>query len=149
MVVKRPSRQCSWTNGSLIHSPGPFAAAEHGIIGAGHELRAIKRYLATRTDGVPWLSNPGAKPSSRARTINYIVRLAGEKAKLDRVCPICSGTHAAFTLRTRAPICEPCKTTLATVIPSTRPTTHALPGIDSTVFGDRGRLYKHFLWRPD
>src|SRR5262245_51360173 len=33
--------------------PPTLAVGEHGIIGAGHELGAIKRSLATRTDGLP------------------------------------------------------------------------------------------------
>jgi hypothetical protein len=33
----------------------PLRLANTGIIGAGHELRASKRSLATRTDGLPWL----------------------------------------------------------------------------------------------
>ena len=54
---------------------------------AGDELRAIKRYLATRTDNLPWLfvSELG-QPMSR-QAVNYLVRLAGEKAKLGRVWP--------------------------------------------------------------
>jgi hypothetical protein len=79
VVMKHPSRQCSWSNDPQLHLPGrrratsiassqgilfhpltvrsarppTFAAGELGIIGPGHELLAIKRYLATRTDGLP------------------------------------------------------------------------------------------------
>jgi type 1 fimbriae regulatory protein FimB len=60
-------------------------SVEHPI--AGDELRAIKRYLATCTDKLPWLF-------VSERQAPYIVRLAGEKAKLGRVWP-----HAAPLLR--------------------------------------------------
>jgi type 1 fimbriae regulatory protein FimB len=54
---------------------------------AGDELRAIKRYLATRTDVLPWLFiSERGQPMTR-QAVNYIVRLAGEKAKLGRVWP--------------------------------------------------------------
>ena len=60
-------------------------SVEHPI--AGDELRAIKRYLASREDNLPWLfvSERGAQLTRQA--VNYIVRLAGEKAKLGRVWP--------------------------------------------------------------
>jgi len=60
-------------------------SVEHPI--AGDELRAIKRYLATREDNLPWLfvSERGAQFTRQA--VNYITRLAGEKAKLGRVWP--------------------------------------------------------------
>ena len=51
------------------------------------KLRAIKRYLATRTDELPWLFvSERGQPMTR-QAVNYIVRLAGEKAKLGRVWP--------------------------------------------------------------
>jgi site-specific recombinase XerD len=60
-------------------------SVEHPI--AGDELRAIKRYLATRTDKLPWLFlSERATPLAR-QAVNYIVRVAGETAKLGRVWP--------------------------------------------------------------
>ena len=60
-------------------------SVEHPI--AGDELRAIKRYLASREDNLPWLfvSERGAQLTRQA--VNYIVRVASEKAKLGRVWP--------------------------------------------------------------
>ena len=54
---------------------------------AGNELRAIKRYLALRTDRLPWLfiSERGL-PFTR-RAVYYLVRTAGESAKLKGVHP--------------------------------------------------------------
>jgi len=128
MVVKHPSHQCGWTNGSLLHSPGPLRQPNTGSLAPATSCvpsNGTWRRAPTACPGCPIRApNPAHVPGPS----NYIARLAGEKAKLGRVCRICSGIHAAFTLRTRAPICGPCKTTLATVIPSTRPTTHALPG---------------------
>jgi len=54
---------------------------------AGDELRAIKRYLATREARLPWLflSERGAQLTRQA--VNYIVKQAREKAKLGKVWP--------------------------------------------------------------
>src|SRR5262245_3165699 len=54
---------------------------------AGDELRAIKRYLADRTDSLPWLFVSERQAQLTRQAVNYIVRLAGEKAKLNRVWP--------------------------------------------------------------
>jgi site-specific recombinase XerD len=54
---------------------------------AGDELRASKRYLGTREDNLPWLFvSERGQPMTR-QAVNYIVRFAGEKAKLGRVWP--------------------------------------------------------------
>ena len=60
-------------------------SVEHPI--AGDELRAIKRYLATREDNLPWLFLSERQTQLTRQALNYIVRLAGEKAKLGRVWP--------------------------------------------------------------
>jgi len=52
---------------------------------AGDELRAIKRYLATREDKLPWLFVSERSAQFTRQAVNYIVRVAGEKAKLGRV----------------------------------------------------------------
>jgi len=54
---------------------------------AGDELRAIRRYLATREDNLPWLfvSEWQAQPTRQA--VNYIVRVVGETAKLGQPEP--------------------------------------------------------------
>ena len=58
---------------------------EHPI--AGDELRAIKRYLATRKDNLPWLFISERQAPLTRQAVNYIVRVAGETAKLGRVWP--------------------------------------------------------------
>jgi type 1 fimbriae regulatory protein FimB len=58
-------------------------SVEHPI--AGDELRAIKRYLATREDNLPWLFVSERQAQLTRQAVNYIVRLAGEKSKLGRV----------------------------------------------------------------
>ncbi|HET6926048.1 MAG TPA: tyrosine-type recombinase/integrase [Hyphomicrobiaceae bacterium] len=60
-------------------------SVEHPI--AGDELRAIKRYLATREDKLPWLFVSERQAQLTRQAVNYIVRLAGENAKLGRVWP--------------------------------------------------------------
>ena len=54
---------------------------------AGDELRAIKRYLATRTDKLPWLFlSERGQPMTRS-AVNYLLRVAGESAGLKNVHP--------------------------------------------------------------
>jgi site-specific recombinase XerD len=60
-------------------------SVEHPI--AGDELRAIKRYLAMRTDKLPWLLLSERDTPLTRQAVNYIVRVAGETAKLGRVWP--------------------------------------------------------------
>jgi type 1 fimbriae regulatory protein FimB len=54
---------------------------------AGDELRAIKSYLRTRIDRLPWLflSERGSPLTRQA--VNYLLRVAGEQAGLGRVHP--------------------------------------------------------------
>ena len=52
---------------------------------AGDELRAIKRYLATREDNLPWLFISERQAQLTRQAVNYNVRVAGEMAKLGRV----------------------------------------------------------------
>ena len=60
-------------------------SVEHPI--AGDELRAIKRYLATREDRLPWLFlSERGQPMERG-IVNYLIRVAGEQAKLGHVHP--------------------------------------------------------------
>ena len=60
-------------------------SAEHPI--PGDELRAIKRYHASRNDKLPWLflSERGAPLTRHA--VNYLIAAAGEKAGLGHVHP--------------------------------------------------------------
>ena len=60
-------------------------SVEHPI--AGDELRAIKRYLSTRTDQLPWLFlSERGQPLTRS-SVQYLVRVAGESAGLQGVHP--------------------------------------------------------------
>jgi len=53
----------------------------------GDELRAIKRYLAKRTSGLPWLFlSERGQPLTR-QSVNYIVARAAEQAGLANVHP--------------------------------------------------------------
>jgi type 1 fimbriae regulatory protein FimB len=54
---------------------------------SGDELRAIKRYLATRDDRLRWLFiSERGQPMTR-QNLNYIIREAGERAGLGHVHP--------------------------------------------------------------
>jgi site-specific recombinase XerD len=60
-------------------------SVEHPI--AGDELRAIKRYLASRTDRLPWLFVSERCQPFTERAVYYLVRIAGEHADLPDVHP--------------------------------------------------------------
>ena len=60
-------------------------SVEHPV--AGDELRALKRYLATRTDSLPWLFVSEREAPLTRQAINYLVAQAGQKAKLGHVWP--------------------------------------------------------------
>ena len=54
---------------------------------AGDELRAIKRYLATREDKLPWLFLSERNCQMVRRAVNYIIGEAGKRAGLGHVHP--------------------------------------------------------------
>ena len=54
---------------------------------SGDELRAIKRYLATRDDRLPWLFASERGHAMTRQAVNYILRIAGERAGLGHVHP--------------------------------------------------------------
>ena len=54
---------------------------------AGDELRAIKRYLAARTDKLPWLFLSERRQPMTRQAVNYLIRVAGESAGLKNVYP--------------------------------------------------------------
>jgi type 1 fimbriae regulatory protein FimB len=60
-------------------------STEHPV--EGDELRAIKRYLATRQDSLPWLfvSEQGTMLTRQA--VAYLIRQAGERAGLGKLHP--------------------------------------------------------------
>jgi type 1 fimbriae regulatory protein FimB len=54
---------------------------------AGGELRAIKRYLATRTDALPWLFISERSQLLTRQAVNYLSGAAAERASLPGVHP--------------------------------------------------------------
>src|SRR5262245_25864162 len=65
----------------------PQGRARHEQPVEGDELRAIKRYLATRTDALPWLFLSERKQQIDRSSVAYIVKRAGERAGLGHVHP--------------------------------------------------------------
>lgn len=54
---------------------------------AGDELRAIKRYLKSRDDKLPWLFiSERAQPLTR-QSVNYIIKRSGQNADLGKLHP--------------------------------------------------------------
>lgn len=65
---------------------------------AGDELRAIKRYLATRTDALPWLFiSERCQPLTR-QAVNYLIGAEAERASLPSVHPHTLRHSCGFTL---------------------------------------------------
>jgi type 1 fimbriae regulatory protein FimB len=74
-------------------------AVEHPI--AGDELRAIKRYLATRPDSLPWLFvSERAQPLTR-QSVNYLIGIAARRAQLPPVHPHMLRHSCGFYLANR------------------------------------------------
>lgn len=68
---------------------------------AGDELRAIKRYLGSRDDNLPWLFvNERGLPLTR-QAVNYILSRVGEKANLQNVHPHTLRHSCGFYLANR------------------------------------------------
>jgi type 1 fimbriae regulatory protein FimB len=60
-------------------------SVEHPI--ASDELRAIKRYLQTRDDALPWLFLSERRQPMTRQSVNYIIRAAARRAHLGVVHP--------------------------------------------------------------
>jgi integrase len=84
-------------------------SVEHPV--AGDELRALKRYLATRMDSLPWLFVSVREAPMTRQAVNCLIREAGERAMLGHVGRTCSGIPAATTSPTRAPTSSPSRIT--------------------------------------
>jgi type 1 fimbriae regulatory protein FimB len=54
---------------------------------AGDELRAIRRWLVKRDDGLPWLFVSERKQPMTRQAVNYILASAGKRAGLGHVHP--------------------------------------------------------------
>jgi type 1 fimbriae regulatory protein FimB len=54
---------------------------------AGDELRAIRKYLASREDKLPWLFVSERDAPLTRHAVNYLIGAAGEKAALGHVHP--------------------------------------------------------------
>jgi integrase len=74
-------------------------SVEHPV--AGDELRAIKRYLASRADGLPWLfASERGQPLTR-QAVNYLVAAAAARAGLSPVHPHTLRHSCGFALANR------------------------------------------------
>jgi type 1 fimbriae regulatory protein FimB len=72
---------------------------EHPI--AGEELRAIKRYMASRTDALPWLFiSERGQPFTR-QSVNYLLAEAAARAGLPPVHPHMLRHSCGFSLANR------------------------------------------------
>lgn len=60
-------------------------SVEHPI--AGDELRAIKRYLGTRSDSLPWLFLSERNQPMTRQSVNYLIKTAAQRAKLGALHP--------------------------------------------------------------
>lgn len=67
----------------------------------GDELRAIKRYLATRLDRLPWLFVSERSQALTRQTVNYLVASAAGRAGLPQVHPHMLRHSCGFALANR------------------------------------------------
>ena len=74
-------------------------AVEHPI--AGDELRAIKRYLATRADLLPWLFVSEREQPLTRQSVNYLIAMAARRAELPPVHPHMLRHSCGFYLANR------------------------------------------------
>jgi type 1 fimbriae regulatory protein FimB len=74
-------------------------AVEHPI--AGDELRAIKRYLATRKDSLPWLFVSEREQPLTRQSVNYLIAMAARRAELPPVHPHMLRHSCGFYLANR------------------------------------------------
>lgn len=68
---------------------------------AGDELRAIRRWLAKRRDGLPWLFISERRQPMTRQAVNYIVASAGRRAGLGHVHPHMLRHSCGFALSNR------------------------------------------------
>ena len=107
---------------------------------AGDELRALKRYLATRSDKLPWLFVSERKPPITRQAVNYIVRAAGVQASA-RYGRTCYAIRADIISPTRAMTSGSFRTIWATAIQNTPPITGASQGAASRGCGSRHQVH--------
>jgi type 1 fimbriae regulatory protein FimB len=67
----------------------------------GDELRAIKRYLATRADRLPWLFVSERGQSLTRQSVNYLIAAAAKRAGLPPVHPHMLRHSCGFALANR------------------------------------------------
>ena len=67
----------------------------------GDELRAIKRYLATRSDRLPWLFVSERRQSLTRQSVNYLIATAATRAGLPPVHPHMLRHSCGFALANR------------------------------------------------
>ena len=68
---------------------------------AGDELRAIKRYLATRIDRLPWLFVSERDQPFTRQSVNYLIAAAAARAGLPHIHPHMLRHSCGFTLANR------------------------------------------------
>jgi hypothetical protein len=108
-------------------------SVEHPI--AGDELRAVKRYLATRKDTLPWLFVSEREAPFTRQAVNYIVAQAGDRAASAGYGPTCCATVAVITSPTMVWISGPPRTTWGIAIQSTLSVIRVLPADASKGYG--------------
>lgn len=74
-------------------------STEHPV--AGDELRAIKRYLGTRKDALPWLFVSERQQPLTRQSVNYVIRMSAAAAKLPPAHPHLLRHSCGFSLANR------------------------------------------------
>ena len=97
----------------------------------GDELRAIKRYLATRSDRLPWLFVSERGHEMTRQAVNYIIKTAGERAGLGHVHPHMLRHSCGYYLANTGVDFRLPRTSWAIAIPSIQPDTLVWPDAGS------------------
>ena len=108
-------------------------SVEHPI--AGDELRAVKRYLHTRHDALPWLFvSERGQPMTR-QSVNYLIRAAARRAGLGALHPHQLRHSCGFFLANQGYDLRLIQDYLGTATPNTRFTTRGSPASGSRECG--------------
>ena len=89
----------------------------------GDELRALKRYLTTREDKLPWLFISEQKHQMVRQAVNYLIAEAGKRAGLGHVWPHMIRHSAGYALANKGTDFRLLQDFLGIATPSTRPVT--------------------------
>ena len=117
---QRDADGCIIQAGRQANDPSGWCTTKYKVLpprtpDRGDELRAIKRYLATREYKLPWLF-VGARPADDASSRHYLIGAIATDAGLPNVHPHTLRHSCGYYLADRGPTSAPCRTISAIAI---------------------------------